>query len=29
MKTHILDLLAGLNLERVEKEQKRLSDILR
>ncbi|MEJ5022684.1 GntR family transcriptional regulator [Ochrobactrum vermis] len=29
MKTHILDLLAGLNLERVDKEQKRLSDILR
>ena len=29
MKTHILDLLADLNLERVEKEQKRLSDILR
>ncbi|MFQ0815702.1 GntR family transcriptional regulator [Brucella anthropi] len=29
MKTHILDLLAGLNLARVEKDQKRLSDILR
>lgn len=29
MKTHILDLLAGLNLRRVEKEQKRLSDILK
>ncbi|MBO1040367.1 GntR family transcriptional regulator [Brucella pituitosa] len=29
MKTHILDLLAGLNLDRMEKEQKRLSDILR
>jgi len=29
MKTHILDLLTGLNLDRTEKEQKRLSDILR
>lgn len=29
MKTHILDLLAGLNLKRAEKEQKRLSDILK
>lgn len=29
MKTHILDLLAGLNLKRSEKEQKRLSDILK
>lgn len=29
MKTHILDLLSGLNLERVQKEHKRLSEILR
>ncbi|MCX2696754.1 MULTISPECIES: GntR family transcriptional regulator [Ochrobactrum] len=29
MKTHILDLLAGLNLKRAAKEQKRLSDILK
>ena len=29
MKTHILDLLAGLNLKRVERDQKRLSDILK
>ncbi|MCL7998073.1 GntR family transcriptional regulator [Brucella sp. 21LCYQ03] len=29
MKKHILDLLAGLNLNRSEKEQKRLSDVLK
>ncbi len=28
MKSHILDLLAGLDLNRIEKEQKRLADIL-
>lgn len=29
MKTHILDLLGGLSLNRIKKEQKRLADVLR